>query len=215
MAEETQTQEKIEETPAETVEVPAAPVEPKAPVTEVIGQITPRQAVTFANDDIDKRFEAVRTAIESDDLLSPSEKQMKLLDLDLKREQRQETRQRDHDTSEDRIRNGYASQYKTTRSVVDSTWNEASAEANRRLGRFDHGAAMIIFEDKLAAKKPVVDPTPLAEKKNVGQTRTEPRGVRQAPAQPDKKLTVQEMLDRASMGDTSHIPADVLAEARR
>ncbi len=98
---------------------------------------------------------------------------------------------------------------------MDSTWNDAVSESIRRRGKFDHSTALTVFEDKMAAAKKQPDAAPIPEKKPVGQTRTEPRGGRQAPVQPEKKMTVQEMLDRATMGDYSAIPADVMAEAKR
>lgn len=199
------------ETPTETQVVPVE----AAPPRETIAQITPRQPVIFENDKLDKRFETARQAIESDEILSPAEKQIKLLEVDMMHEQRQERRQQTAKSEEEHIRDGYASQYKTDRKTVDAKWNEAVSESVRRRGSFDYGTAMTVFEDRMEAAKAPSTPTPLADPKPVGQTRIAPRGVRQAAPPADKKLTVQEMLDRAAQGDMSAIPADVMAEARQ
>lgn len=214
---ETQVQEPVQETTPEPVAQAPAPVAPVVPIQpkEMLGQVTQRQEVVMESDTLGKRFEAARNAIKGDEMLSASEKEMKLLELDVMEEQRQERRHTSARSAEDTTRDGYARQYKSTRETVDSNWDEAVAESVRRLGQFDRGAAMILFQDKMASKKPAGEPTPITEKKPVGQTRTEPRGARPAPAVPEKRLTVQEMMDRAAMGDSSFIPADVLAEARR
>ncbi len=195
---------------------PVAPVVQETPApASALGEETTRQAVVHA-DDLDQRFANARNLVQNDEMLSESEKQIKLIELDVMHEARTERRQQGVTSEEDRIRNGYAKQFGAQREVVDAEWSKAAAESVRRRGRFDHGTAMTIFEDRMAAaKQTTASPTPIAEKKPVGQTRTEPRGIRQTAAPAEKRITVQEMMDRAVMGDTSAIPRDVFEEAKR
>ncbi len=211
MADESETQvEDAAETKEESAAVPV-----QAPIQQSeLGQITARQPVVLESDEMDKRFDTARQTISSDDMLSPSEKAMKLIELDVMQEKRRTERQDSATNSEERIRNGFASQYGVDRPTVDSTWNEAVGESVRRRGRFDYGTAMTIFEDRMSGKKKS-EPTPIADKRPVGQTRTEPRGARQAPATPEKKMTVEQIMQAAAAGDYSQIPKEVLEEAKR
>lgn len=216
-----QVQEPVEAA-QEPIEAPApVPTQPAAPYT-TLGEITARQPVEAA--DLGERFAEAKRLIESDDMLSEGDRKLKLLQLDVMLEERQTRIQNGQQSNEERTRDGYAKQYaasddpdavKATRKVVDSTWDNAVSESIKRRGKFDYGTALTIFETKMEAAKRQPEPAPIPETRPAGQTRTTPRGVRQAPTQPEKKMTVQEIMDRAAMGDTSVIPADVLAEAKR
>ena len=197
-----------------TEQTPEAEIEEQAPAPqarETIGVVTPRQAVEFTSDAMDERYDSVRKVIEADDMLSPSEKALKLLEVDERKERRQRERNDQAKSTEDQIRDGYAKQFGTKRETVDQTWNEAVQENVKRRGRFDYDTAITILEDKLSTKKETT-PTPLAEKRPTGQTRIEPRGATRVAATATKPMTVREMMDKAAMGDTSNIPKEVLAE---
>lgn len=155
--------------PAETEQL-AAPVEVEAAAPESEAAPASAAPVRETNrqpaapiqhiDELDAEFDTAIKAIEADEMLTDGQKRAEAVRLKSARadhrdrqQRRAEQEQDRNDSNEDRFRNQEAARHGVTRGVLDSTWEQAVADCNQQMGRFDRGAATILFRQKIAATK--------------------------------------------------------------
>lgn len=185
-------------------------VEPE-PVAEPV-KIRVRQPVVVEPDALDQEFGEVLKAIDADELLSPSEKAVKKLDVKAKWEDRTERRQEKAQKKQETVWQTESAKTGVAAEQCELAWDQAIEETKKRIGSFDQNYATAIYHTKLDRMKPTAKPgvKPTQEPPKAGKVAAAaspgkgqiiPRGASGRVAQPTQDTRT--VMERVRDGDKS------------